>query len=146
MFFKILQIAVPFIWFGCIGAISFMEAPLKFRAPDITTALGLSIGKIVFRALNRVEVVFAALLLVSLFIERPAKNFALYLFGAILILLLLQTIWLLPLLNARAEQIIKGTLVPHSKNHLTYVAFEALKFLLLLVLGVSLLRQNLRLE
>lgn len=146
MFFKIIQIAVPFIWFGCVGAISFMEAPLKFRAPNVTTALGLGIGKIVFRALNRVEIVFAALLLVSLFLERPASNFALYLFGAIFGLLVLQTVWLLPLLNARAEQVIKGTPVLRSKNHLIYVLFEALKFLLLIVLGVSLLKQNLRFE
>jgi hypothetical protein len=46
MVFKILQIAIPFIWFGAIGAISFMEAPLKFTAPNITLALGLGIGRI----------------------------------------------------------------------------------------------------
>ena len=33
MFIKLLQIAIPFVWFGAVGAISFMEAPLKFTAP-----------------------------------------------------------------------------------------------------------------
>lgn len=146
MILKITQIAVPFVWFGIIGAISFLEAPLKFRAPNITTALGLGIGKIVFRALNRIEIVFAALMLISLFAVRPSGNFALYLFGAILISLVLQTVWLLPRLNRRAEQVIAGTLAPPSKNHLFYVAFESLKFTLLLVLGIVLLEQNLKFE
>ena len=146
MFLKILQIAVPFIWFGSVGAISFVEAPLKFRAPNVTLALGLGIGKIVFQMLNRIEIVFAVLLLVSLFFARPATNFALYIFGAIFILLLLQTVWLLPLLNARAEQVINGTTAPFSYNHLIFIGFEVLKFILLFVLGASLLKDNLRFE
>ncbi len=144
MLFKILQIAVPFVWFGAVGAISFMETPLKFRAPNITLALGLGIGKIVFQALNRVEIAFALLMLISFFVERPAGNLALYLFAAVCVLLILQTVWLLPMLNVRAEQVIGGIDAPSSNNHLIFVAFEAVKFLLLFVLGASLLKQNLR--
>lgn len=129
-----------------VGAISFVEAPLKFRAPNVTLALGLGIGKIVFQMLNRIEIVFALLMLVSLFFARPATNFALYIFGAIFVLLLLQTVWLLPLLNARAEQVIAGVAAPHSNNHLIFIAFETLKFLLLFILGVSLLKDNLKFE
>lgn len=146
MFLKMSQIAVPFVWFGMIGAISFMEAPLKFRAPNITPALGLGIGKLVFQMLNRVEIVFALIMLVSLFFARPAGDFALYIFSAIFVLLLLQTVWLLPLLNIRAEQVIAGTVAPHSSNHLIFIAFEVLKFILLFVLGASLLKDNLRIE
>lgn len=46
---KLTQVAVPFIWFGMIGAISFMEAPLKFQAPGITLSLGLSVGRLIRR-------------------------------------------------------------------------------------------------
>ncbi len=144
MFLKILQIAIPFIWFGMVGAISFVEAPLKFRAPNITLALGLGIGKLVFQMLNRIEIAFAALMLASLFFARPATNFALYVFGAIFVLLLLQTVWLLPLLYVRAEQVIAGIAAPHSNNHLIFIAFEVLKFILLFILGASLLKGNLR--
>lgn len=38
-----------------VAAISLLEAPLKFRAPGITTALGLGIGRLVFQALNIAE-------------------------------------------------------------------------------------------
>lgn len=146
MLLKILQIAIPFIWFGMVGAISFVEAPLKFRAPNVTLALGLGIGKLVFQMLNRIEIVFALMMLFSLFFSRPATNFPLYVFGAIFVLLLLQTVWLLPLLNVRAEQVIAGEVAPHSNNHLIFIAFEVLKFILLFVLGASLLKGNLRFE
>lgn len=146
MIIKILQMALPFVWFGLIGAISFLEAPLKFRAPNVTLALGLGIGKLVFQMLNRIELGFALVLLITLFFARPATNFALYLFGAIFGLLVTQTVWLLPLLNDRAEQIIAGITAPPSNNHLIFITFEVLKFILLFILGATLLKDNLRVD
>ena len=49
--------AAVFVWLGMVLAISFLEAPLKFRAPGVTIQLGLGIGRLVFRALNICEVV-----------------------------------------------------------------------------------------
>ena len=46
------------VWLGMLLGISFMEAPLKFRAPNMTIALGLGIGQLVFSALNKVEINF----------------------------------------------------------------------------------------
>ena len=43
--------AIAFTWFGLVLGISFLEAPLKFRAPGVTTQLGLGIGRVVFAAL-----------------------------------------------------------------------------------------------
>ena len=57
--------AVAGVWLGMVLAISFLEAPLKFRAPGITLALGLGIGRLVFAALNRVEVVLAAVVVLG---------------------------------------------------------------------------------
>ncbi|WP_373865557.1 MULTISPECIES: hypothetical protein [Pseudonocardia] len=50
-------LAATWVWVGMVLAISFIEAPLKFRAPGITTVLGLGIGRLVFRALNIAELV-----------------------------------------------------------------------------------------
>jgi len=36
---------VAFAWLGMVLAISFLEAPLKFRAPDVTLRIGLGIGR-----------------------------------------------------------------------------------------------------
>ncbi len=137
MIFKILQIAVPFIWFGCIGAISFMEAPLKFQAPNITIPLGLGIGRLVFFWLNKIEILLAALMLVSFFYSRPRNKFSFVSFAVIALILLLETVWLLPVLDARAVQIISGEVAPFSNLHLVYIALDAVKFILLFVLGVS---------
>jgi hypothetical protein len=38
--------AVTFTWLGMVLAISFLEAPLKFRAPGVTIPIGLGIGRL----------------------------------------------------------------------------------------------------
>jgi hypothetical protein len=144
MFFRILQIAIAFIWFGMIGAISFMEAPLKFQAPGITLGLGLGIGRLIFWVLNKIEIVLAILMLVSLLIKRPKGRFAPYAFAIIAGLLFLETVWLLPVLDARATEVINGTAAPYSNTHFIYIAFDAIKFLLLFALGWNLTKQNLK--
>lgn len=146
MIFRILQTAIPFIWFGMVGAISFMEAPLKFQAPNITIPLGLGIGRIVFQTLNKIEIVLAILLVISLFAKRPSGKFALYSLAVIFAILILETVWLLPLLDARAEQVINGTAEPFSNTHFIYIAFDAIKLILLFALGVSLTKRNLKFE
>ena len=50
-------------------AISFLETPLKFHAPGVDLRVGLGIGRLVFRALNTVEAVLAALLTVMIVID-----------------------------------------------------------------------------
>ena len=64
--------AAVFVWLGMVLAISFLEAPLKFRAPNVTLPIGLGIGRLVFRALNAVEVVFAILILVACIVSPPS--------------------------------------------------------------------------
>jgi hypothetical protein len=146
MIFKILQIAIPFIWFGAVGAISFMEAPLKFTAPNVTLALGLGIGRVVFQTLNKIEIVLALVLIVSVFMQRPKGKSWIYFLGIAACLLLLETIWLLPLLDARAIQVLSGNAPPFSNSHIIYIVFDAIKFISLFALGTILIKQNLKVE
>ena len=74
LFLKVLIIGLSFIWIGAILSISFIEAPLKFQAPNITTALALGIGKIVFQALNIVEWIISILIILSLIILKSDKK------------------------------------------------------------------------
>jgi hypothetical protein len=39
-----ISVAAAFTWLGMVLAISFLETPVKFRAPGITIPLGLGIG------------------------------------------------------------------------------------------------------
>ncbi|HET7361852.1 MAG TPA: hypothetical protein VFI78_07965 [Salinimicrobium sp.] len=136
--YPVAQISV-FFWIGFMGAISFMEAWLKFQAPGITVPLGLGIGKLVFGALNIMEWVFAIIILANLFFSKE-KFFApkdIYFFLPV-VLLMLQSIWLLPALDARAELIISGANVPGSILHFYYVGMEIIKIVCLFVFGIKL--------
>ena len=112
MIFRILQIAIPFVWFGAVAAISFMETPLKFTAPGVTLPIGLEIGHVIFDALNKVEIILGISLLISIIFTKPDKKLIFILFGIIATILILQTFWLFPLLDERTMQVIKGTAEP----------------------------------
>jgi hypothetical protein len=62
----VVQVAVPFTWLGMVLAISFVETPLRFRAPGIAVPLGLGIGRLVFRAPAVAELAFAVALAAAL--------------------------------------------------------------------------------
>lgn len=144
MTLSILKIAVPFIWFGMVLAISFIEAPLKFQAPGINLPLGLGIGRLVFFALNKMEIVAAFLLIFAFWRGRSNTRFETGLFGSILLILLLETVWLLPVLDARAELVIAGTAAPFSGAHILYIVFDAVKLIALMTLGIIAVRNTLQ--
>jgi hypothetical protein len=126
--------ALAFTWFGMVIAISFVETPLKFRAPGITVPLGLGIGRLVFKALNIAESALAVLLLVV-----PATGHG---DGRGWIPALVATACLVtqmavvrPALDRRAAAIIAGGEVAPSRLHLGYVALEVVKVLALVTAG-----------
>ncbi len=129
-------IAAIFIWIGFVSAISFMEAWLKFRAPGITLPLGLGIGRIVFNALNKVEWVLAFIIFLNLFFRSNSFYTNVnVIFALVVIILLLQTFWLLPMLDNRAELYIQGKDVPSSIIHFYYVGMEVIKVIALFIIG-----------
>lgn len=135
-----LIVAATFIWIGFVGAISFMEAWLKFQAPGITLPLGLGIGDLVFTALNRVEWVLTLTILGSLYASRPIQ-WKKELFWLIpMAILIVQTIYFLPVLSARAHMIIAGETPPPSYAHIGFIVAEAIKMTSLFLYG----RQKLR--
>ncbi|MDE5492553.1 hypothetical protein [Elizabethkingia meningoseptica] len=133
-------IIASFLWIGFLCAISFMEAWLKFRAQGVTLPIGLSIGKIVFTALNKMEWFFAIIIIAGLVAEKVSfLNWRNTSIAIPLLLLLLQTLWLLPILNERATLQIQGQIVPVSNLHFFYVAMELIKVVSLFVFGIYLL-------
>lgn len=131
------QIAVPFVWLGMVVAISLIEAPLKFRAPGITLPLGLGIGRLVFRALNRAELILLAALGLSLLGSLPDAA-GLVLLCLVAAILLVQVLALRPRMDHRARSIIDGARPARSRLHHAYVALESAKVLALPALGVLL--------
>ena len=131
-------IAITFVWIGFVGAISFMEAWLKFQAPGITTELGLGIGQLIFKALNTVEIVCVLLIVVINISNKESRSFLIKgLFFIPVLIIVTQTLWLLPSLDSRASLIISKTEVPQSKVHLWYVLLEVIKVISLFVYGIK---------
>lgn len=135
-------VVATFLWIGFVCAISFLEAWLKFRAPGITIPLGLGIGRLVFDALNKIEWVFAiAIILNLLLVKGNTITLSSILYFVPLILLALQSFWLLPILDARAEVYLNGDVPPPSSLHFYYVGMEVVKVGCLLVFGIGLFRK-----
>jgi hypothetical protein len=138
-----LAILSTFIWIGFVSAISFMEAWLKFRASGVTLPIGLGIGRLIFGALNKMEWFFAILIIVNLYFSRKLLldivNMFLY---APILFLILQTTWLLPALDIRAQGYINKQMVLPSNLHFYYLGIEILKIIGLFIFGLKLIKQN----
>lgn len=127
---------IAIFWLGFFMAISFMEAPLKFTAPNLGMAEGLQIGKLVFGMLNYCEWGFLAIILITCFIKKPGRPER-YLIAAACIILVLETVWLLPALDLDANRIIQGKSVTDHGLHWYYVILEIAKVPVLLLLGIK---------
>ncbi|WP_433785227.1 hypothetical protein ACQPX6_02625 [Actinomycetospora sp. CA-101289] len=130
--------ATTFVWLGMVLAISFLEAPLKFRAPGVTTVVGLGIGRLVFRALNVAEVVLALVVAVALVLGGVTAGPGVAV-GVLVVVLLAQLVVVRPSLNRRSDRVLAGETPPRSHLHLAYVGLEVVKVAALVVLGVLLL-------
>jgi hypothetical protein len=131
-------VAITFVWLGMVMAISFLEAPLKFQAPNVTLEIGLGIGRLVFRALNSVEVAFA-IVIGSVIASRPPSVGVIAAFLVVFAALTLQLVVVRPRLNRRSDQVLAGHDGPRSRAHYAYIGFEAIKVIALVVGGILLL-------
>lgn len=131
-------VAVTFCWLGMVLAISFIEAPLKFRAPGVTIPIGLGIGRMVFRALNAVEVVFSVVIIVALVVHH-ASTTVVVAFAVAMAALAIQLIAVRPKLTQRSDAVLAGgSTESRSRAHYVYVAFELVKIVGLLIAGILL--------
>ncbi|WP_433682642.1 hypothetical protein [Nocardia sp. CA-119907] len=127
---------LPMLWLGMVLAISFLEAPLKFRAPGITVPLGLGIGRLVFRALNITETVLAALLIVATAVVAPSSAVRIWL-GVTIAVLAIQLLVVRPLLTRRSDRVLAGAELPRSRAHYWYIGLEATKVVTLIGLAIA---------
>ena len=131
-------VAGIFVWLGMVLAISFIEAPLKFRAPGVTLQLGLGIGRLVFRALNTAELVLGAAVLVALALQPPPLQVMVAVLVAV-VALAVQLLAVRPRLTRRSDAVLAGEVGVRSRAHYVYVGFEVIKVIALLVSGILLL-------
>lgn len=133
-------VGISFTWVGFVSAISFMEAWLKFRAPGITLPVGLSIGRLVFNYLNKVEWIFLLLSITILYTGGGLMFKRSIIFLVPVLMLFIQSFWLLPALDNRAALQISGADAGVSHLHFYYVGTELIKVISLIIFAVKLFK------
>jgi hypothetical protein len=131
-------IAATFVWLGMVLAISFIETPLKFRAPGVTLRIGLGIGRLVFRALNACELALATVVVAS-FAVTPSPTAVAVATAVAVVTLVAQVLIVRPELTRQSDAVLAGGEGPRSRAHWVYVGLETVKVIALLISGVLLL-------
>jgi hypothetical protein len=126
--------ALIMLWAGVLIGVSFLAAPAKFGAPGLSSPMAMEIGRREFGVLNLTEIALAVVALALAAYVRPERAIWLGL-GLTALIVALQWLWLLPLLDARAELIIQGGTPEPAPWHALYIGAEILKLLALLVVG-----------
>lgn len=128
--------ALCLLWAGLLAGVSFLATPIKFRAPSLTMPVALDVGRQMFGAFNKVEwlaVVIGLFLLLRLRGRRPRA--VTVLLGVAACIVLLQSVWILPVLDARVVQILNNKNPQSSPLHWIYIGLEVVKLGALLGAG-----------
>ncbi len=132
---------VCFLWFGMTAGIVLLATPLRFTAQSITRPVALDVGRVVFTALNRAELVALIVLLIVVRVSgRAARWWAAA--GILALILIAQNAWLLPALAERTDMILAGIEPPASHLHATYSSLELVKLGILLIGGFTALGET----
>lgn len=134
----VLTVALPFVWLGMVAAISFVETPLKFRAPGVTLAIGLGIGRVVFGALGRIEIVLVVAFALLLGVSGGGDSAGRAAFLVLCFLLVAQLFVVRPRLARRTDAVVAGAELPGSHLHLVFIALDVVKLVVLGTLGALL--------
>lgn len=130
------SILLALVWLGLVLGVSFLATPVKFMAPSLDLTVALDVGRHTFGVFNWVELAFLAALGAALLLARPH-----WLAGAawlaLAILLLAQTFWMLPVLDARVGVYLAGNVPPPSNLHAIYIVADGIKALLQLGIGLA---------
>lgn len=127
---------ITLLWLGFVCAISFLDAPLRFRATGAELQQALTIGRHVFRTLNRVEWIccaFSWLIVLRLRIVRTRGSMVLL--GAITAILAFQTWTLFPAIDAWTIEILHGGPPPATWHRQAFIGVEIAKALMLGILA-----------
>lgn len=125
---------VCFTWFGMTAGVSLLATSARFSAPTVTREVAIDIGRVTFTTLNKAELVALIVLLVVVRLSNRARRWW-AICGLLTLILIAQSVWLLPELVARADLIVAGTEPPPSYLHASYSVLELSKLATLLVAG-----------
>ncbi len=119
------------LWAGLLLGVSFISTPAKFMAPNLTMPVALEVGKATFHLFNKVEWGIMGLTLLAAYFD-GSGILHWWLAGVLAVLMALETFWLLPVVDIRADLVIAGESVYSGKPHLFYIIADILKITTLL--------------
>lgn len=127
---------ISFLWVGMTVGVSMIATPARFTAETITRPIALDVGRVVFAAFNKAELVALVILLIVVRLSgRAAKLWGVA--AALALIVIAQSAWLTPELAERTQMIISGVEPPKSYAHAIYSSLELLKIGLLVYLGIN---------
>ena len=133
---------ICFTWFGMTAGVSLLATPVRFTADTITRPIALDVGRVVFSALNKAELMALVVLLIVVRVSGQARSMW-AVCGILALIVIAQSAWLLPELAVRTQMIIDGQEPPQSYVHAIYSTLELAKLGILFVTGfVALSRQK----
>lgn len=127
---------VAAFWLGILMGVSFLATPVKFQADTLTLPVALEVGRVTFALFSKIEWGLYLLLLITAILSRSSF----FRWGCLLVLLALQlteSLWLLPVLDARVGDVMAGRTIPDSSHHFLFIATELCKALLIFAISVS---------
>lgn len=126
-------VAFLLIWAGMLLGVSFLASPAKFAAPSLSLPTALDVGRQVFGTYNRVEIALVLATLALALLGRLSTVWPWLVLAAVWLIVAVQSIWLLPILDARVGTILEGGQPPEAPWHVVYVGLEITKLAALLI-------------
>jgi hypothetical protein len=127
--------ALALIWAGMVIGITLLAVPAQFAAEDLDQPVGIDVTRHVFQVFNRVEVGIAIATAVIALLAWPPRRVWLLL-GPVWLIVAVQSLWLLPLLDARVDRLLAGETLPPAPWHRLYGILEMVKLVALLALAI----------
>lgn len=100
-------VAVALLWSGMVLGVAFVAVPAQFAAEGLSRPLGIDVTRQVFTRFDRVELGLAAATLLLALLLRPGRLLW-SLLALLWLIVALQSLWLLPVLDLRADQLLHG--------------------------------------
>ena len=131
--------ALALLWLGLLLGVSFIATPAKFLAPSLSLPVALDVGRQTFKLFSSVEIGIASLLAASALLGTWSRR-AIFLVCVVAAIVMLQKLWLLPLLDLRVGSILEGGTPAASQLHEIYIGLEVAKGAVLALLAWGMLR------
>ena len=122
-------------YLGLVPGVSGLATLAKFNTTTVKLPQLLEVGRATFHALEAAETVIV-ILLVALGLAARMSKVQWALLGAVAALLVTEMLWVVPLLDQRVEQYLRGAAHDPSNAHTVFIALEGAKIAALLALAL----------